>query len=1139
MSIIDSLHLNDSQLRAATTAGDVVVTAGAGSGKTSTLVGRYLWLLENHTPLRGIVAITFTEKAAREMRNRIRRAIDDWLAQAVDPPQRAFWEAAFTDLDAARIGTIHSLCAQILRQQPVEAAQWGAPPGLAVLEEGRAGVLRARAVQEALAWAAVDESASYLFTALREAGLRAALTALLSRRLDSEAALARLGSEPLARWRGVLLDWLTGQSAAPEWQGALDDLAGLQASDPSDLMEVARRQVLEHAVAAARAQQQGDVAALLAELAALRAATTTNGRKGNWPGETLSVAREAMRCLRGRFDRTMGPFKSTAWTVDESVAALLDPLRATYQHALDAYAAARRAENSLDFDDLEAGALALLRQPTVRARWQQALQAVLVDEFQDTNERQRELVYALSGFADSRLPIRDSNGAGGGLFVVGDAKQSIYRFRGADVTVFRRVQQDVERAGGTVVLLDLTFRTHQPLVEQSNRLLAAVLGKEEQPQRPFAVPFAALRAARTVPSTAARPPFVEFHLGLGDSAAQGRQAAAAALTARLAELQAGEGFGWGDMALLFRASTTFPVYEDALEQAGIPFVTVAGRGFYERPEIRDLLNALLAVADPSDDLALVGLLRSPAVGLSDAALYRLRFPPPSLVARESGGPCPIWPLLRHPALDEILSADELARALRGRELVDELHGMAGRAPVAALLKTLLDRGHHRAARQGMRNGTRAQRNIDKLLTDAHISGLVSVREFAEYVHTLRDVGVRESEAPSEAGSAVQLMTVHKAKGLEFPLVVIADAAHGGGGQAGSVLLDDELGLTVALKDEDERRPVAYRLAVLRDDEREAAQEQRLLYVAATRAREKLLVSGHVGLLKSGRLSLGGWLELLGAACGLDEVEMGGPPEQPQPLALADGLGGVLYPWQERPPGADGTPSDRPAGRPPSLDLLAPVAAPAVSAGDDKWEEREREPPRRVWRIVPRADRPRGPAWVVGSLVHAALRYWRFPDRPGFVEFVRPYALEAGLTDNQEIQETIALARRLLARFQAHPLYGQIERAERRHEVAYSVEADGAVRNRVIDLLVRLEEHWTVVEFKTDRLTTSAEMHEHTRRMGYDRQVSEYIAAAGRLLGERPRALLVWLSVGGEVVVAEVTREPDCGGMGSCSFEILW
>jgi ATP-dependent exoDNAse (exonuclease V) beta subunit len=190
----------------------------------------------------------------------------------------------------------------------------------------------------------------------------------------------------------------------------------------------------------------------------------------------LDEAKEATRELRAYFDERLQPLadpkKPAAWALDEQVAGLAWSLHAVYRRAVDAYVQAKRAENGLDFDDLEAGALALLRDPAVRAAWQAGVRAVLVDEFQDTNERQREIVYALSGFGRERA---DEPARQGSLFVVGDAKQSIYRFRGADVTVFRRVQDDVVHAGGRAIPLDLTFRAHAPLVTITNRLLAPVL----------------------------------------------------------------------------------------------------------------------------------------------------------------------------------------------------------------------------------------------------------------------------------------------------------------------------------------------------------------------------------------------------------------------------------------------------------------------------------------------------------------------------------------------------------------------------------------------------------------------------------------------------------------------------------------
>jgi len=1140
MTILDLLQLNSYQLEAAIAPGDLVVAAGAGSGKTRTLVARYLGLLESGIPLRAIVAITFTDKAAREMRTRIRRTIAAWLQTSevseTSEVSRAFWEEAFADLDASRIGTIHSLCAQILREQPVEAARLGYPPGFGVLEEGRAAVLRARAVEDALAWAAGDDAASRLFGALGELGLRTAVATLLEKRLDADTAFERLTDNPLDGWADALRGWLGEQLDDLRWRECLDALVSLRADDPTDAMEVARQEVLACAEVVDDARQRGDLDAVLAALGSLRAATTLKGRKANWPGDALETAKDAMRDLRAYFDERLHPLadpkKPAAWALDEQVAGVAWTLHAVYRRAVDAYVQAKRAENGLDFDDLEAGALALLRDPAVRATWQTSVRAVLVDEFQDTNERQREIVYVLSGFGQWRIgePVlsaaEGSANQRGSLFVVGDAKQSIYRFRGADVTVFRRVQDDVARAGGRAISLDLTFRAHAPLVTITNRLLAPVLDEIARPGCPYAVPFAPLKAHRAEQNTGIEPPFVEFLLGLGESAGQGRQAAAAGLAARLLDLHDLEGVQWSDVALLFHASTTFSVYEDALEQAGIPFVTVAGRGFYDRYEVRDLLNALSAVADPTDDLALVGFLRSPAIGLTDAALYLLRFPPVSVVPRETRDPCSIWSILNHPALPEIVPQDDLGQAVRGRDLIAELHDLAGRVPVAELLKRLLDRTRYRAALQAVEGGARARRNVDKLLADAHASGLVSVREFLEYVRALRDVGVRESEAPTEAGSAVQLMTVHKAKGLEFPVVVIADAAHAGHRDTVTVRLDAQLGVTLNLRDrDDDRRPAAYRLAALRDAERDEAEDRRLLYVAATRAREKLLVSAHTKVIKGGGLSATGWLKLLGQVVGLDEVVVAGMPVEPQPLPLAHDVGCTLYPWREQQPSASRvTHHASRITHHPSQDLVAPLTIPVVET-DPKLVH----PPRRVWRVVPQTKRAHAPAWVVGTLVHAALRHWCFEDEK-LEPFLRPFVLEMGVVDEAEIHAAVVEAKRLLRRFRAHSVWTEMDTAQRWHEVSFSVIEDGRSVNGIVDLLYRTGETCKIAEFKTDEVRVAADLHIHIRNEAYDEQVRRYARAVGQQLGVEVEANLVFLNVGNDVAVVPVdlidVKEPQ-------------
>lgn len=1125
-SILARYQFTDAQ-RAAVTGRQptIAVTAGAGSGKTLALVGRFLALLEAGLPLRSLVAITFTDKAAREMRNRVRAAITDWLGQVPDA-DRQLWAEAFSAMDAARISTIHGLCAQILRAHPAEA---GLDPAFEVMEEGRSAVSQARAVEESLASAATEPALAGLFSLYPEGQLRRLLADLLANRLDAEQAFARTpgpGGSPLDRWAAVLAGWFDERLAAPAWQDPLETLAALQARSPDDKLELARQSVLAHWREARQALAAGDWDGLFAALPALRAAIATGGQKGNWAAADLDAARAAMSALRTYFDEALSGLidknKPLRWSLDEQAAGVLPLVRRLFERARDRYRDFKNETRSLDFDDLEERTAGLLTgNDAVRARWQAEVRAILVDEFQDTNHRQRAIVYALAGFGEG-----DGNPAAppASLFVVGDAKQSIYRFRGADVAVFRQVQADVRVAGGALIDFDLTFRAHRPLVEIVNALLAPLMPAADDPARPFDVPFSPLTAHRPAPAGKTGAPHLEFHLGLGDDLGQGRQAAAAALARRLHELQRAGQIDWQEVALLFRASTTFGIYEDALEAAGIPYVTVAGRGFYDRPEVRDLLNALAAISDPGDDLAVAGLLRSPAIGLSDPALYLLR-------RDESGARRPFWPALQSEAVAALPEA-ERGRAEFARRLIGDLHRQVGRVPVAQLLKTFLDATQYRAALGLVPGGERLRRNVDKLLADAHRSELVSVAEFLVYIAALRDVAARESEAPTEAGGAVQLMTIHKAKGLEFPLVVLADAgAYGGHARGAPFYLDPELGLALDLSD-GEAWPATARLAAWRDAAEAAAEEQRLLYVAATRAREKLIVSGAAKLSTArsnpGRLLLGGALKQLAGVVGLSEVELPTPPAEPLPLPLDWGgdpalVACTLYPWASPAPGpAPGSDEPAPLDLASAPDLLAPLAAVPSFSQDEKTLERDADPPRRVWRVVPK--RAGGvPAWVVGSLTHTALRRWRFPDEAGFDEFLRPYALEAGLADPASVEAALKQAADLLRRFQATPLYEELAAAERHHEVPFALTVDGQRSSGVIDLLYRSapEAPWTIVEFKTDRLARDVDPQTFARKEGYLDQVRGYVRAAAQPFGAAPRALLVFLNAGGSVRVVPV------------------
>jgi ATP-dependent helicase/nuclease subunit A len=1077
MALLDYFHFKGKQEQAATDPNPAIaVTAGAGSGKTLSLVGRYLHLLEQGYPIRSILAITFTEKAAREMRSRIRNALShvERLTLNVQRP----------NIDAARIGTIHSLCAEILRSHPAEA---GLDPQFEVLEEGLASAMQAEAVESALAWATSDEPSAALFGVFKENELRQILNSLMSRRLDISPLPIRGEGSGVRAFALSLSSHLATYLDSEAWLDSLSVLNSLRSKSPEDKLELARQAVLVawDKVQSARAAQKWDD--ILASLADLRKAIDTRGgQKGNW--NDIETARDVMKALKEIYEENLKFLaEKSRFSLDEQVAKYLPAVYGLFGKTIQEYQTRKDERQALDFDDLESLTARLLtNHPAVREQIQSDLRAVLVDEFQDTNDRQRQIVYALTGF-NPQLPITNYQSPVN-LFIVGDSKQSIYRFRQADVTVFRKVQSDIQYAGGELINLDLTFRAHKPLLDSLNTLLAPILGETDDPARPYLVPFAPLRAYRQNPEREnIKPPFIEFHLGLGESAEEGRTSAAQNLAQRLRQLHETEDFAWGDMALLFRSSTAFPVYESALEAAGIPFVTVAGRGFYDRPEIRDLLNALAAIADPTDDLALVGLLRSPAFAIPDSEIYRLRFP--------NGATTPAK------FIDSIKRNTEHATSssfiFHLSSLLEELHVLAGRAPAATILKRLLDLSNYRAILSTDPNGARMIRNVDKLLADAHRSRLVSLTDFLAYIQTLRDVSFREGEAPADASSAgaVQLMTVHKAKGLEFPLTVLADAAHQSHARADKIQLTDTLLLDLR---DDDFHPAAWQLASLREAALDDAEDRRLLYVAATRAKEKLLISGHVKVKKDGSLTLGGWLSKFSF------LEMSTPEAFPlnQP-----GLTAALYPISRADASASpARAAPSPADSPRESDLLPPLA-PAAPLADEKTRARESDPPQRVWRIVSKTKRPRAPAWLVGRLVHEALRRWRFPD-DSFDAFLYPFALESGLTAEDEIRAAIHESRKLLERLRAHPLFRELDSAEHHHEVPYySPEGRG-----IIDLLYRIGETWTIIDFKTDEVRSDEEARSAISQNGYDRQVARYAQAIATQLNVQPKTRLVFLNV---------------------------
>jgi hypothetical protein len=430
---------------------------------------------------------------------------------------------------------------------------------------------------------------------------------------------------------------------------------------------------------------------------------------------------------------------------------------------------------------------------------------------------------------------------------------------------------------------------------------------------------------------------------------------------------------------------------------------------------------------------------------------------------------------------------------------------------------------------------RAARNVSKMLQDAQRSGIVSVGQFLEYIKGLRAAGSREGEARADSSGSVQIMTVHQAKGLEFGVVVIGDAGSTPRG-GGDVILDSVLGV-VPHVERNKYVPLAWQLAHKREERKEDAENKRLLYVAATRAKELLIVSAHVKAKPAGELTAGGWLKALCDSAGVARIPPGFQPDGNCALELAcaplahwpldAAVCGTVYAANYVPvlvPPAS-LAVEEPLDDTQEPGLLAPIpmdaGEPAVDGGGRR--------PNRVWRVAPHAEARWAPAWVVGKLVHAAIAAWRWPDDPDFDAWCRANARGHGLVDGPRLDDAVHRTRRPLTQLRRHPLYAEIDAADERHHELPFVSFDGREPDGRIDLLFRHVDTWTLVDFKTDRIRDERDRAAVQDERGYRAQVKRYTAAVQHYLGATPRCLLCLLDDRGATSVIPIDQAPVSAG----------
>ncbi|HTG95407.1 MAG TPA: UvrD-helicase domain-containing protein [Pyrinomonadaceae bacterium] len=845
----------------------ISVTAGPGSGKTTVLVERYLHILRTQKlSIDQVVAITFTNRAANEMRERLRQELDQILA-STKGDERKQWLNYKRTLDGAIITTIHGFCARLLREFPVEVR---IDPQFLLLDEHRAAMLLESVVEEVL---------SEFISAGHEEVSRLTLGVGRGKLAN---ALAQLYRD--VRGQGLSFDQLSETTAA------------------SHVNETEHSKVLI------------ELDSAMAEFRALRITTPKAHEKHaaaitNWPSfrsfiQTIPEA-EALAdyCNRVEAFRTYrldarGALKDHVRRLDDLVWGT-DLIGKVPQVCFDMFASRYALEMTnllrrihdrlneekqklaaLDFDDLESRTLELLEIPEVLTRAAERYKFFLVDEFQDTNGMQRRLLERL---------VLATGRSRANLFIVGDRKQSIYGFRGADVDVFREMTDELEKAGGEQKSLQLNFRSQPTLINFFNYLFARVFQVPEDVAPDLLKSLGELgyvdhESSQPKRETQDTGPLVELMVatktpGEKDLREQeSRERDAQQLVNRIKSLmQTNEGLLYSDIALLFRAMTFVSVYETAFRRANIPYQTILGRGFYEREEITDLVQLLRFLDNKTDELALAAVLRSPLCGISDNALLALRCAP-RLEDAESEDPLralsanrPLFfALQKHHEIAFI--GDEEHRLLdRAAHLIGRLIARRHHYSIDDLLRFAVDESEYAAVIAANFDGAQRLANVQRLFTLAarfERSGHHLIRDFVRYVEEFEAIGSRESEGQiDEAANAVRLMTIHQAKGLEFPVVIIPELHRPSrlNNENAWVLLDRHRGLTLKVPDGRGRQVAGCTFSKFeaRHALREQFESMRLLYVAATRAEDRLILSGatdELANLSGGKSD--SWLKLI-------------------------------------------------------------------------------------------------------------------------------------------------------------------------------------------------------------------------------------------------------------------------------------
>jgi ATP-dependent helicase/nuclease subunit A len=1003
----------------------LLVEAGAGSGKTESLARRMAaGIAAGRYEIEGIAAVTFTRKAAAELRARFQLELERRLREETDALRHAWIETALSHLERLFAGTIHAFCAHLIRERPVEA---GVAPGFTEQEEAEDAEFRQRAWRDYLD--RERATGSPVLRELQDAGMTA-------RDLDQAFATVSMFSD---------VAFPPGEAKAPEPKPAWHALEAFWGKLEPLLPPIESKTTCKVQRAARTFRGRWRVAdrrraAVLAEL--LELWTKPKVTQNCWPGTTAQ-----RKATRDQVERLIDDFHAA------TVAPFLEAWR-HYRYRLaitlllggrEFAQTARRHALTLNYGDLLAVAARLLREDrTVRAALQAKYRWLFVDEFQDTNALQAEVIVLLASEADAGQDWTRARLRPGALFVVGDPKQSIYRFTGVDIETYGRMRSIVERSNGKVVELTASFRALPSLCQWANRMFGGpgFFPAAPTPQQPAFHPLDVVRPAGNAASSGLRTLTIPASVEARDVA--GADADAIASVIRHA-VDRGER-RWGDFLILTRKRAGLPRYTAALDRLHIPLTVSGAVAFSQSREVGILAGLLGALADPDDGVVLVGVLRGPLFGLSDEALFR---------HREAG-------FGFH--LNAPIPEDATGPVVEALRQVHEMYRWTRKLPAPAAVERILQTtgilARATATTPGAAEAGDLLHAVDRVRQITEAGGSLA----AAAAVLAKDLEGSEVESvPLEPGrqDVVRAMNLHKAKGLEAPVVFLADPL--GGVKARADIRVVREGSQARGYFQITRKNAGWGETLLAEpegwDAHEAAEldyvraeETRLLYVASTRARDLLVVSRWAGSQSKQRP----WTPF--------DTHLGAARELTLPPALA---------LQPRPLGDLGAPA-REAAAATRQARHETAAAPSWRVESVTATTHKSGPVGRPLQAGRTREPDTGMAW--GTLVHGLLEHaMRGPHR----DRTHLERVASWLTfGNAELKRVVPEALQTVERVMASEFWQQAMAAEERQvEVPFAVTVAGStpptVLYGVVDLAYRTPDGWHLIDYKTDQAEMAA------------------------------------------------------------------